>query len=149
MNSPGNNNRHRMDLRSAFQGCCFTFADRRGDALYHFLGRSSFLGRVSNPFVNLTGVINIRSTQIRAAEVNGANQVVCFGTIAQGLRSSSPEHIEAHRCNQHSAFDHILRPAFDIQQRHAVIKASQDQRTQNRAKNRAPPTHQTGAPDHA
>src|SRR6267143_1194860 len=69
--------------------------------------------------------------------------------MVHALRFSSSEHVETDRGDQYSALDHVLSPTFNIQERHAVVQASQNQRTQNCAKDRASSTHQTRATDDA
>src|SRR5258707_3783912 len=67
------------------------------------------------------------------------------------LRStlSAAEHIEANCGYQNAAFDYVLRPTFDIQERHAVVQAGENQRAQHRAEHSAATAHQTRAADYA
>src|SRR5216683_2281278 len=67
------------------------------------------------------------------------------GSLFVRLRFSPPEHVETNGGDQHSAFDNVLRPVLNIQQRHAVIQASQNQRAEHGSKHRATSAHQTGA----
>src|SRR5215831_10914560 len=65
------------------------------------------------------------------------------------LRLASAIHIETNCRDQHPALDDVLRPVLDVEQRHAIVKAGEDQSTEHGAENRAAPAHQTGAADHA
>lgn len=59
--------------------------------------------------------VDIGSAQIRAAEIDCADQLV-LGAVIHALCFSSPEHIETDRGDQYSAFDHVLGPALNIQE---------------------------------
>src|ERR1041384_4787048 len=65
------------------------------------------------------------------------------------LSLPSAKHIKPNRGHQHAALDHVLRPVFNIQKRHAVVEARENQRAEDRAEHSSSSAHQARAADHA
>src|SRR6266404_2925079 len=60
---------------------------------------------------------------------------------------ASPEHVESHSGDQNRALHNILHEVRNVLERHAVIQARHKQRTEARAEDCAPPTHQARSSD--
>jgi hypothetical protein len=102
-------------LRAAFRGCGFALIHSGGDQRYDLLRFVCLRRGIPYAFKDVALAIDVGGTQIRPAEIDGANQITfCGETTVHALRFSSAKHIETNRGNQYSAFDNVLRPTFDI-----------------------------------
>ena len=103
-----------MNLRAPVQAFRLALAyggDDRGYDVFGFVccGRSSV-----EALINFTIAIYVRRAQIRAAKIDGANQIGTARILHHALRFSAAEHVESNRGHQHAPFDYVLRPALDI-----------------------------------